>query len=112
MRSLEGVKTGDKIVCRANYGTGYDVFQVTKLTATQAVCGPKAFMLASAKMIGTVGLAARYGRLPTAEELAEIELRNRIAFAQHQLAKLALTAETIDAAEALIASVAAQKAGG
>jgi hypothetical protein len=100
---LEGLKVGDKLICAHNYGGRYDVHVVTRLTATLAICGERAsFALKTGKKRGSDGWSTRWAKIPTADDLAKIELRNRIQNSTTGLQRIRLTAKTIDAAEALI----------
>jgi hypothetical protein len=100
---LNDVKVGDKIVCTASCGRGHSIHTVVRLTKTRAVChNGKAFLLNDGKMVGTTGYSTRFGRIPDADDLANIALTIRVRNATLALGRIKLSAATVDAAEALI----------
>lgn len=109
-RQLEGVKPGDVIKCRHNYGGGYDLHKVIELTATLAKCERDTiFFLRDGLKKGTAGggrgFNRRYGSIATPEDVAEIALANRIRAVQSAIdnRRLKVTAANLAAVEALLA---------
>lgn len=103
--ALEGVKIGDKLICRHGYGDRYDVYTVTRLTKTLAVCGEYAsFALKDGKKQGTNSWSARWAKIPNGDDLARIQFDNRLCAVQGKISATKVTAENLEAAEAFLAA--------
>lgn len=103
--TLEGVKVGDKLICRHSYGDRYDLYTVTRLTKTLAVCGESAsFAIKDGKKRGSSSWNSRWAKMPNADDLARIQFDNRIRAVQARIAAVKVTADNLEDAEAFLAA--------
>jgi hypothetical protein len=106
--SIKDVKVGDKIKCvNAYLRNEYDIFTVDRVTKTLAVCGSVSFQLESGLMRGTRDrFRSRYGYKTTDAEVAEIkagqDLKARLRAAKARLECFRVTADNLEAVEALL----------
>jgi hypothetical protein len=104
-RKLEGVKPGDKIKVRHNYGVGFNVHEVERVTESRAICtSGAAFMINSGALVGTAGLSRgkRYGSFATDEDFNKAAIAQRLISAQAKIDRFRVTAANLEAVEALL----------
>jgi hypothetical protein len=109
-RGLEGVKPGDTIKVNEDYGRGFTLHTVERVTATRAACERASFMIDSGAQVGTRTTGrwstAKYGDLVKSEDLpalqALIETKRRIVIAQAKISRITIDANNLAAAEALV----------
>lgn len=109
-KQLSGVKAGDTIKVRDDYGRGFKLHVVERITDTRAVCERATFMIESGAQIGTKSggrwPTTKYGELVPVEQVdalrKEIELKQRISYAQSAIQRATVTEENIESAEAFL----------
>lgn len=112
-KELEGVKAGDTIKVREQYGSGFRLYVVERVTETRAVCERASFMIESGVQVGTKSSGrwptSKYGILVHESELAtvrkEIETKRRISVAQAAIQRATVTEENLVAAEAFLNAI-------
>ena len=110
-KQLEGVKVGDMIKVRENYGNNYALHVVQRVTATRAVCEKAAFMIDSGAQVGTSSTGrwstTKYGQIVPESDQDEVrqnlETKRRILNAQDQIQRATVNADNLAAAEAFLA---------
>ena len=105
MSELKGVKIGGYIASSARFGSANELFRIDRLTATTVVCGDTKFRIADGMMLGSSSeWNTRYGRIATADDM----VKERIRRAREKLRNLIVTAENVEAVEALFAATPPQ----
>lgn len=99
MSDLSAAKVGDTLVTN-QYGT-LSIYKVTRLTATQVICGDDRFSR-EGKRYGSSGYFAVYARLADEADL----VKYRIQRAQQMLRTFQVNAGNLSAVEALLKEAA------
>lgn len=102
MASIEHLAVGDKIFIPINFGRGGRIAKIERITATQALVGNEKFRRNDGKLVGSTGWETTFCRPATEEDFLNFRIQN----AEYKLQKIKLSAETIEAAEALIKATA------
>lgn len=104
MFKLEGLKEGDFLKTKDWHRQHWTLYEVARLTATRAVCKcGAAFMLKDGLKVGTAGGWYRtHAQVATQADLARIAVEMRVRTAAIRMAKFTVTADNLEAVEALL----------